>query len=71
MTWPFEQADKEGLICYLDSQADGEGIKLYESLGFVKVDECQGDLTMCGLEGTYTHVAMVREPKKLVLKDQK
>lgn len=71
VTWPFEQADKEGLICYLDSQADGEGIKLYESLGFVKVDECQGDLTMCGLEGTYTHVAMVREPKKLVLKDQK
>ncbi|CAD6586158.1 MAG: hypothetical protein ASARMPRED_002458 [Alectoria sarmentosa] len=70
VTWPIEQADKEGLICYLDSEADGEGIKLYESLGFVKVDECHVDLTMCGLEGTYTHVAMVRQPKKLVLKYQ-
>ncbi|CAF9929205.1 MAG: hypothetical protein ALECFALPRED_004271 [Alectoria fallacina] len=70
LTWPFEHTDKEGLICYLDSQVDGEGIKLYESLGFVKVDECHVDVTMWGLEGTYTHVAMVRVPKKLVLKDQ-
>lgn len=70
VTWPFEHTDKEGLICYLDSQVDGEGIKLYESLGFVKVDECHVDVTMWGLEGTYTHVAMVRVPKKLVLKDQ-
>lgn len=65
VTWPFEQADREGIVCYLTSQADGQGVKLYERLGFQKVDECHVDLTMCGLEGMYTHVAMVREPKKI------
>ena len=64
MTWPFERADREGIVCYLNSQADGEGVKLYERLGFRKVNECHVDLTVCGLTGVYKHVAMVREPKK-------
>lgn len=48
----------------MNSQADGEGVKLYERLDFKKVNECHVDLTMCGLTGVYKHVAMVREPKK-------
>lgn len=65
VTWPFEQADREGIVVYLDSEEGGEGVKLYERLGFKKVDICHVDLTLCGLEGVYTHVAMVREPKKV------
>ena len=63
LTWAFERADKEGMVCYLDTEANGKVIALYEKHGYVKVDECHVDLGVCGLEGIYTHVAMVREPK--------
>lgn len=63
LTWPFEDADKEGMVCYLDTEADGKLIALYEKHGYVKVAECEMPLEACGLEGFYTHVAMVREPK--------
>lgn len=51
-------------MCYVDGEVGGERVKLCEELGFVRMDECQIDLTLGGLEGMYTHVAMVREPKK-------
>ncbi len=63
LTWRFERADKEGMVCYLDTEADGKAVALYEKHGYVKVDECKVPLWACGLEGVYTHVAMVREPK--------
>lgn len=49
-------------MCYLDTEADGKVIALYEKVGYVKVGECKIDLQVCGLEGIYTHVAMIREP---------
>lgn len=62
MSWVFERADKEGVVCYLDTV--GEGVSLYEKLGFVKVDECELDLEELGFgEGKLRHIAMVREPK--------
>ena len=63
LTWPFERADKEGLVCYLDTEADGKVMALYEKVGYVKVDQCEVSLAYCGLEDkNYTHVAMIREP---------
>lgn len=41
----------------------GTLIALYEKNGYVKVGECEVDLGDCGLEGVYTHVAMIRKPK--------
>lgn len=64
LSWPFERADKEGAMCYVDGEEGGERVKLCEELGFVRMDECHVDLTLGGLEGMYTHVAMVREPRK-------
>lgn len=54
---------KRGRVCYLDTEADGNVIALYENIGYVKVDECEVGLGLCGLEGVYTLVAMIREPK--------
>lgn len=71
LTWPFERADKEGMVCYLDTEADGRVIALYEKHGYVKVAECEVPLWGCGLEGVYTHVAMVREPKTVAGKQLK
>ena len=67
LSWPFEQADKEGAMCYVHGEEGGELVKACEEQGFVRMDECLVDLTMGGLEGIYTHVAMVREPKTKVL----
>ena len=67
VTWPFEQADRDAIACYFDSEEGGEEMKLYESLGFVEVDEFHIDLRDCGLEGLYTHVAMVREPHRMAV----
>ena len=52
-------------MCYLDTEADGKVIGLYEKMGYVKVDQCEVELGVCGLyEVLYIHVAMVREPKR-------
>ena len=66
LTWPFERADKEGMVCYLQTEADGKVMALYEKHGYVRVSESEIPLQVCGLEGVYTHVAMVREPKAVV-----
>ena len=70
LTVPFEDADKLGMACYLDTEMDGKAMALYEKHGYVKVDECVVPLGVCGLEGVYTHVAMVREPKIVVVKKE-
>lgn len=57
-------------MCYVDAEKGGELVKLCEELGFVRMDEFHLDLTLGGLEGVYTQVAMVREPKAITLADQ-
>lgn len=37
--WPFEQADREGVPVYLDTDEIGEAKRIYDRLGFKKVDE--------------------------------
>lgn len=68
LSWPFEQADKEGAVCYVHGEEGGALVKACEERGLVRMDECRIDLTLGGLEGIYTHVAMVREPKRKLLK---
>ena len=60
--WPFEEADEAGVIIYLDTDLNGQGINLYKKLGFKQVDECHLDLDNLGGHGTHTHVGMIREP---------
>ena len=67
MTWLLGQTDREGIVSYLDSETDGEGLKLYERRGFKKADDGHVDLTLCGIEGVYTLVAMIREAKKVAV----
>ncbi|KAL8646498.1 MAG: hypothetical protein Q9226_006825 [Calogaya cf. arnoldii] len=63
LTWPVERAAKEGILCYLDTELDGEVVKMYGKRGFVVVDRLHIDLKNCGIDGdTYTHVAMIKEP---------
>ena len=63
LAWPFERADEEGVVCYVDVEEGGETMAAAEKVGFVRVDQFVIDLTLGGLEGAYTHVALVREPK--------
>lgn len=62
--WPFEAADQEGVLVYLDTALDGPGRSLYERLGFKPVGECSIDLTEYGGEGIHTHIAMIRYPQE-------
>lgn len=41
LTLPFEEADREGMACYLDTEMDGKAIALYEKHGYVKADKCE------------------------------
>jgi len=62
--WPFEQADREGKRCYVDSSAIGH--RLYKRCGFEDVGEVLLDLGKYSEEGygVQRWVAMVREPEK-------
>ncbi len=61
--WPFAQADKDRLKCYVD--ASSVGYPLYRRCGFVDVGEFSVDLDKYDGEGTGAHrwVAMLREPE--------
>ena len=63
--WPFEQASREGLRCYVDSSAIG--YPLYRKMGFT---QCEGEIN-CNLDeygekgfGVHRWVAMLREPQE-------
>ena len=62
-SWPFEKADEEEVPVYLDTDEAGPAIRMYERLGFSRVDEVVFDLSEYGGEGKHTHVAMIREPR--------
>lgn len=38
-SWPFERADREGVLVYLDTDEQGSAKRIYDRLGFKKVDE--------------------------------
>ena len=42
--WPFEKADEEGVVVYLDTDELGDAKRMYDRLGFKKVDEVCMDL---------------------------
>lgn len=42
-SWPFETADAEDVLVYLDTDQDGAAREMYERLGFGKVDEVSTD----------------------------
>ena len=60
--WVFEDADKNGVLVYLDTTIDGPSRPMYEKLGFRRVGECSIDLEEYGGEGVHTHIAMIRYP---------
>jgi hypothetical protein len=61
--WSTDLADREGLLVFLEAMPSAE--VFYEKFEFVKVSTATHDLSKWGGEGTYTHVMMVREPKKV------
>jgi hypothetical protein len=56
LQWGCDQADREGLECYVDASPDG--LPLYERFGWEK----KGEQDMPGGFG-YTEVFLVRPPK--------
>ena len=62
LTWAFKQADEEGIIIYLDTDAESKARDMYERYGFVKVDECHLNLQDFGDEGIHTCIGMIRYP---------
>ncbi|KAF1987839.1 acyl-CoA N-acyltransferase [Aulographum hederae CBS 113979] len=59
--WGMDEADKAGLIMYLESSPPGK--KLYERCGFETVAEHVFDLGKYGGEGLERYSIMVRQPK--------
>ena len=62
LTWPFEQADRERVIVYLDTAGESKARGMYEKYGFIKVDECHLNLEESGGQGMHTHIGMIRYP---------
>lgn len=63
-SWPFDRADKENVLVYLDTDDKGQAHGMYSRLGFRRVDEVTFDLSEYGGEGMHTHMAMIREPQQ-------
>ncbi|PWY83575.1 hypothetical protein BO70DRAFT_403857 [Aspergillus heteromorphus CBS 117.55] len=62
---PFEEADREGVACYLDTDLHGPAIELYKRNGFKQVGEGVSiGMEPYGGQGIHTHVGLIREPKK-------
>lgn len=65
MRWPFEQADKDGVPVYLETDLAGPAISEYKKLGFVIAGEpLTIDLGKYGVGGVHKHIPMIREPKQ-------
>lgn len=58
--WPFEKANNEQMLVYLDTNEDGHARNMYENLGFKRVDAAVFDLPKYGGRGLHSHMAMVR-----------
>ena len=59
--WPFEEADRDDVIIYLDTAANGMAYHMYEKLGFREMGSMSIDLTKFGGVGMHTHVGMIRQ----------
>lgn len=71
LIWPVERAAKEGVVCYLDTELNGEVVRMYEKRGYVMVDRLDIDLQACGIHGgTCMHIAMIKESKASVEKNK-
>jgi hypothetical protein len=64
VSWPIEQADKDGVLLYVDTFIGGPGEACYSKLGFEKVEEHEFDLEPFGGQGKTTYITMLRYPKK-------
>ncbi|RAK98090.1 GNAT family N-acetyltransferase [Aspergillus ibericus CBS 121593] len=63
---PFEEADRDSVACYLDTDLHGPAIKMYERNGFVRVGEgVSVSLEKYGGQAIHTHVGLIREPSPL------
>ena len=63
ISWPFEDADKDKLVVYLDTDQNGGARRIYERLGFRRAGEAVFDLSKHGSTGIHTHIGMIREPQ--------
>ena len=59
--WPFEEADRDKVLIYLDTDQDGNARRMYEALGFRCAGEAVFDLSQYGSTGVHTYIAMIRE----------
>ena len=60
----FPEADRQGLVVYLDTGSENKAKRLYERLGFIECGkETIEDLSIYGGEGSHTHGALIRYPK--------
>ncbi|KAF2264643.1 acyl-CoA N-acyltransferase [Lojkania enalia] len=65
--WVFLEADKSGVLVYLDAASNNPAMRLYEKLGFEEVGRnIIDDLSRYGGKGSETYIAMIRCPKKLL-----
>lgn len=56
--WGTDIADEAGLPIYLE--AAPQGLKLYQSMGFVDIENIDIDMVAWGGQGIHRHVCMVR-----------
>ena len=61
-TWPFERADEEEILVYLDTEEREDAKSMYERLGFKRVSKAILDLSEYGSEGVHTHISMTWRP---------
>ncbi|CRG89379.1 hypothetical protein PISL3812_06415 [Talaromyces islandicus] len=61
LQWGLDEADRLGLITFLESTREGR--PLYEKYGFEPTTVDTLELAPFGLEGSLTHTGMVRQPK--------
>ncbi|KAE8554128.1 hypothetical protein EYB25_002666 [Talaromyces marneffei] len=61
LQWGLDEADRAGLIAYLEASA--EGARLYESAGFEKVKDMAMDLTPFGVNHKLPIRLMMKQPR--------